>query len=109
VALLNTPGLDVRVAHIVRDPRAVAFSWLRRKPDPDLPGEGMLPRMHPGATAMYRSAWSLATERLVARAGVPYRHHPLTLDDEWTTGLSPGARRLTATLTLPLRRRYGCR
>jgi hypothetical protein len=83
VALLNTPGLDVRVAHIVRDPRAVAYSWQRHKPDPDAPGDAMMPRLNPGATALYWSAWNLATERLVRRAGVPYlrfRYEDLVTD-----------------------------
>ncbi len=33
------PSVDVRVVHLVRDPRAVAYSWLRKKlqPDPDSP------------------------------------------------------------------------
>jgi hypothetical protein len=35
------PELDVYVIHLVRDPRAVAFSWQRRKPDPSLPGTYM--------------------------------------------------------------------
>jgi hypothetical protein len=30
-----SPGLDVRVVHLVRDARAVANSWLRWKPAPD--------------------------------------------------------------------------
>jgi hypothetical protein len=29
------PGLDLRVVHLVRDPRGVASSWQRRKPAPD--------------------------------------------------------------------------
>lgn len=28
-------GVDVRVMHLVRDSRAVAYSWLRKKPQPD--------------------------------------------------------------------------
>ena len=28
-------GVDVRVAHLVRDPRAAAFSWQRKKEQPD--------------------------------------------------------------------------
>jgi hypothetical protein len=30
------PGLDVRVLHLVRDPRAVAHSWMRRRPMPEV-------------------------------------------------------------------------
>jgi len=71
-ALLQAPGLDVRVAHIVRDPRAVAYSWQRHKHDPDAPNGAQMPRMHPGFTALYWSAWNLATERITRRSGVPY-------------------------------------
>lgn len=87
VALLNTPGLEVRVAHLVRDPRAVAYSWQRRKPDPDAPGGGLMPRLHPGATALYWSAWNLATELVTRRAGVPYlrfRYEDLIADPAGT-------------------------
>lgn len=37
-ALARLPGLDVSVVHLVRDPRAAAWSWLRRKPMPDAHG-----------------------------------------------------------------------
>jgi len=30
-----TPGIDLYVVHLVRDARAVAYSWLRKKPQPD--------------------------------------------------------------------------
>lgn len=163
-ALLQAPGLDVRVAHIVRDPRAVAYSWQRHKEDPDAPNGELMPRMHPACTALYWSAWNLATERITRRTGLPYlrfryedlvaepdatlravtelsgvpasaarvgdrgelfvrRTHqvsgnpvrfrsgtvPLRLDDEWTTGMSAGHRRLTGAVTVPLRHRYGYR
>jgi hypothetical protein len=88
-ALLHTPELDVRVAHIVRDPRAVAYSWQRDKEDPDAPGGGRMPKLHPGATAAYWSVWNLATERLVRRAGVPYlrfRYEDLVGDPDGTLG-----------------------
>lgn len=86
-ALLQTPGLDVRVAHIVRDPRAVAHSWQRHKEDPDAPDGGRMPRLHPAVTAAYWSAWNLATERLVRRAGIGYlrfRYEDLVTDPEET-------------------------
>lgn len=37
----EVPGIDLRVVHLVRDPRAAAFSWLREKPLPDRPGASM--------------------------------------------------------------------
>jgi hypothetical protein len=66
-ALLQTPGLDVRVAHIVRDPRAVAYSWQRDKHDPDAPNGARMPRLSPGATALYWSAWNVATSGSATR------------------------------------------
>jgi len=72
VALLQTPGLDVRVAHIVRDPRAVAYSWQRDKIDPDAPDGGRMPRLLPGVTGAYWSSWNLATERIARTNRLPY-------------------------------------
>ncbi|WP_432991411.1 sulfotransferase [Dactylosporangium sp. CA-233914] len=82
-ALLQSPDLDVRVAHIVRDPRAVAYSWQRHRHDPDAPGGARMPRMHPGFTALYWSAWNLATERIARRSGLSYlrfRYEDLVTD-----------------------------
>lgn len=38
------PGVDARIVQLVRDPRAVAFSWRRRKRWSDRPGEREMPR-----------------------------------------------------------------
>jgi hypothetical protein len=40
--LRNVAGIDPRVAHLVRDPRGVAWSWSKRVERPDAPGEGSL-------------------------------------------------------------------
>jgi hypothetical protein len=55
-ALLNLlPFADLRVVHLVRDSRAVAYSWQRTKESPAVVG-GLMPRMSP-AKASRR--WSL--------------------------------------------------
>jgi len=63
------PGLDVRVIHLVRDPRAVAFSWRRAKP---MRGSG------PGETmpvwGAARSAFSWLLRNLAAERA--RRRHP---------------------------------
>jgi hypothetical protein len=82
-ALLQVPDLDIQVVHIVRDPRAVAYSWQRDKPDPDAPGGGRMPRLPPAATAAYWSAWNVATERLAHTGRLPYlrlRYEDLVAD-----------------------------
>lgn len=38
------PDVNVRFVHLVRDPRAVAWSWQRRQPEPDHPAGVEMPR-----------------------------------------------------------------
>ncbi len=88
-ALLQTPGLDVRVVHVVRDPRGVAYSWQRDKADPDAPGNGRMPKLPPALTAAYWSAWNVATERIVRANRIPYlrlRYEDLIADPHRAVG-----------------------
>lgn len=55
-------GLDLRLVHLVRDPRAVAFSWTRRKVEPDL-GTTM-PTMPIWLSATQWTVWNASIERL---------------------------------------------
>ncbi|ROP44029.1 sulfotransferase [Pseudokineococcus lusitanus] len=59
--LEGLPDVDLRVVHLVRDPRATAWSWQRRKPTRDVPGEEtLMPR--PGllrSTALW-ALWNAA-------------------------------------------------
>jgi hypothetical protein len=58
--LAGIPGLDVRVVHLVRDPRAVAYSWVRKKLQRDEPGRARSMRSHgPAASSLY---WNLLNE-----------------------------------------------
>src|SRR3712207_9390131 len=34
-AMSMVPNLDFYVLHLIRDPRAAAYSWLKKKPQPD--------------------------------------------------------------------------
>jgi hypothetical protein len=55
------PDVDLRVVHLVRDPRAVAHSWLRKKELPDRdPPEHMY--RTPADSSLHWSAWNVATE-----------------------------------------------
>jgi hypothetical protein len=56
------PSVDLHVVHLVRDPRAVAHSWLRKKlmPDPETPE--YIPRDTPTGTSMRWTARNLGTE-----------------------------------------------
>jgi hypothetical protein len=60
--------LDVRVVHLVRDPRAVAYSWTRRKALPDRdPPEEMY--RSPRDSSVRWNAWNVAAEAF-------WRAHP---------------------------------
>lgn len=63
--------LDVRVIHLVRDPRAVAHSWSTPTIDPDRPGRSLMARQHPALTAAYWSSWNLAVKRICDMADTP--------------------------------------
>ena len=61
--LTRTPGLQVSVVHLIRDARAVAFSWQRRKPSPDSGGE-LFGRMSTSRSALIWDTWNVGAELL---------------------------------------------
>lgn len=70
-ALCGVAELDTRVLHLVRDPRASAYSWLRPK--------GYIPAMGPGRSSGYWSAFNAASE-LIGRA-LPGRYLRVRYED----------------------------
>jgi hypothetical protein len=63
--LASQPGIDLRVVHLLRDPRGVAHSWARPKPLwPDAEVEA-LKRFRPGASSTIWSTWNVAIEALL--------------------------------------------
>ncbi len=63
------PALDVRVLHVVRDPRGVAYSWTKAVARPETDGE-MMPTYRPSRTAMRWVTDNRGFDTL-AKAGVP--------------------------------------
>ncbi len=61
------PGIRSQILHLVRDPRAVAFSWRRRKDW--LPGETVMPRFGAIHSAVSWNARNLLAGQVAARAG----------------------------------------
>jgi hypothetical protein len=58
--LAGVEGLDVRAVHLVRDPRAVAYSWVRKKLQRDDPRRVRAMRSHgPAMSSLY---WNLLNE-----------------------------------------------
>lgn len=70
--LQHTPGIELYVLHLVRDPRAVAYSWAsRRKPRMDhRDGSNNVMTPHgPVESSLVWNAWNLAIENT-------WRHNP---------------------------------
>ena len=68
--LAGAPGLELRLIHLVRDSRAVAYSWTRTKRLLEVPGEDRYMPVHP----VWRSAgyWALENVALeLLRPAVP--------------------------------------
>jgi hypothetical protein len=77
--LARAPGLDVLGLHLVRDSRAVAYSWRRRKRMPEVvPGERYMPLKPPWKSALY---WDLEHLALHAVLGSFRRYRLVRYDD----------------------------
>jgi len=88
------PGLEVAVVHLVRDPRATAWSFLRKKRLPDFGDDRLMQRQHPLVSARRWSLWQATTELLWRRRGRRY----LRLRYEDFIGDPPAAIRRIAAL-----------
>lgn len=61
------PGIEVRVLHLLRDPRAIVYSWKRRKPLVDRPGNPEMQRFSALYTMVSWLARSFLAERVIGR------------------------------------------
>jgi hypothetical protein len=61
--LERTPTVDLRVVHLVRDPRAAAYSWQRRKPLADGAVAAHMQQQSPLKSAVLWDVWNLAASR----------------------------------------------
>jgi len=77
--LAGAPGIDLRLIHLVRDSRAVAYSWTRSKRLLEVPGEERYMPVHPA----WRSAvyWALENVALEALRPAATRAAVLRYDD----------------------------
>lgn len=75
----EVPGLDFRVLHLVRDSRAVAFSWTQRKRMPEVvTEERYMPLKSPWRSAVF---WDLENISLHLLRGSARRYQILRFDD----------------------------
>jgi hypothetical protein len=81
--LHQVAGIELYVVHLVRDPRAAAFSWTRKKALPDR-GEGaVMASQGVGRSAVLWTIWNGTTELLWGRHGNRYlrlRYEDLVAD-----------------------------
>ena len=75
--LRTEPAIDLRVMHLVRDPRAVAYSWTRPLKRPEAAGAApasprYIPTMSPASSAMRWNIVNLELHLLTAQ-GTPTR------------------------------------
>jgi hypothetical protein len=66
------PSVDLHVVHLVRDPRAVAYSWMRKKLQPDPKSPEYTPQESPTGTSSRWTARNLGTEALWRRSKERY-------------------------------------
>src|SRR5205807_4928625 len=69
--LAGNPELDVRLVHLIRDPRAVAFSMQRVRANPGKHNVEMMPRFTPRETALLWLLWNAATMAVSRSMSVP--------------------------------------
>ncbi|MFV2019064.1 sulfotransferase family protein [Micromonospora sp. LOL_023] len=78
--LRDLPGIDLRVLHLVRDPRATAFSWRRRRGLDGADDQKMMSRPPVWKAALLWRVWNAATSRLFESAG-PERYLRIRYED----------------------------
>jgi Sulfotransferase family len=71
--------VDFRVLHLIRDPRATAYSWLKRKPQPDTETREYMHRMGPATSSALWDSWNASAETLWRRT--PGRYLRLRYED----------------------------
>jgi len=68
-AMNMVPELDVRVLHLIRDPRAAAYSWLKKKQQPDSEDREFMHRKSALDSAVLWDAWNASIETLWRGSG----------------------------------------
>lgn len=71
-AISMIPEIDLRVLHLVRDPRAAAYSWLKRKEQPDSEDREFMHQKSALDSAVLWDAWNVATEAMWRPSGGKY-------------------------------------
>jgi hypothetical protein len=79
VMLSGLPAVELHLLHLIRDPRAVAFSWMRNKFDPDR--QKQFATTSPGKSSVLWFVWNLGLELLMNRGVRRQRYQRLRYED----------------------------
>jgi hypothetical protein len=71
-AMSLVPDLDFYVLHLIRDPRAAAYSWLKKKPQPDTDTKEHMVRFSPTKSSALWNSWNASAEALWRRTRDKY-------------------------------------
>ena len=69
------PSVELRVVHLIRDPRATAFSWLRKKPLTDGAARAFMQQQGPVKASALWAMWNVAADLLWRRSPRSMRLH----------------------------------
>lgn len=58
----HVPEIDLRIVHLVRDPRAAAYSWTRTKALTDGAARATMQQLSPSQSAVHWTLWNAAAE-----------------------------------------------
>ncbi|MGH9246818.1 MAG: sulfotransferase family protein [Acidimicrobiales bacterium] len=75
------PHIDLRIVHLVRDPRASAYSWSRSKTQPDRGRPGTMVRRSPLRSAADWTVWNAAAQALWAGGHATERYLRVRYED----------------------------
>jgi len=78
-AMGMVPGVDFYVLHLIRDPRAAAYSWLKKKPQPDTDTREHMVRFSPTKSSALWDSWNASAEALWRRS--PQRYLRIRYED----------------------------
>ncbi len=67
-AIAMIPEVDLRVLHLIRDPRAAAYSWLKKKEQPDSEDREFMHQKSATDSAVLWDAWNISTEAMWRRS-----------------------------------------
>jgi hypothetical protein len=73
------PSIDLHVVHLVRDPRATAYSWSRRRSREDAVEGGQMDVFGPAKSSVLWNVWNMTAEALFANE--PERYTRLRYED----------------------------